>query len=284
MAQLLGGKEISKKIRADVGARIKLLGEAADKPVLAIILATKDESAATYVRIIKKAAEKVGIHADVIDLGETVTHELLMSAVKTLAMDSQTHGIIIQTPVREGIDIDKARSLIPLEKDVDGTNPLSAGRLFSNLQSFAPATARAVIEILKYYDIKIAGKHAVVVGRSRIVGKPVAHMLLALDATTTICHAGTKDLVPYTKTADIIVVATGRIGLISREHIDKSKDTIIIDVGTNFNEKNELVGDVKFSEVESIAKAITPVPGGVGPVTTAILLKNTLDAYLQQTS
>jgi methylenetetrahydrofolate dehydrogenase (NADP+)/methenyltetrahydrofolate cyclohydrolase len=284
MAQLLGGKEISKKIRADVEARIKLLGTAKPKPVLAIVLATKDESASTYVRIIKKAAEKVGITANIIDLGEEVTHELLMGTVKTLAEDINTHGIIIQTPIREGIDIDEARSLIPLEKDVDGTNPLSAGKLFSNLESFAPATALAVIEILKSYGIEIAGKHAVVIGRSRIVGKPVAHLLLNSNATTTVCHIGTKDLAPYTKTADILVVAVGKIGLISKKHIDKDKDTVVIDVGTNFNPKNELVGDVKFKEVEAVARAITPVPGGVGPVTTAILLRNTIDAYYKQMS
>ncbi len=278
MAQILDGKEISKQIRDEVKSKIEALGE---KPVLAIVLATKNESASTYVRIIQKAAEKVGIKANIIDLSENVGHDELMAAVKNLSEDTKTHGIIIQTPTPKDIDIDEARSLIPLEKDIDGANPLSAGKLFSNLESFAPATASAVIEILKYYQIETSGKHAVVVGRSRIVGKPVAHMLLDLNATVTICHSGTPDLTPYAQNADILVVAAGKANLINDKQV--GPNTVVIDVGTNFNDQNELVGDVDFEPVEKAVKAITPVPGGVGPVTTAILLKNTLDAYLGQT-
>lgn len=283
MTKILDGHAISKSIRQEVKSGIEQLGKEKPIPTLAIVLATKNESAGAYVRIIKKAAEKVGIRANVIDLGEEVTHELLMSTVKTLADDVNTHGIIIQTPIREGIDIDEARSLIPLDKDVDGTNPLSAGKLFSNLESFAPATASAVIEILSHYKVGIAGKHAVVIGRSRIVGKPVAHMLLNLNATITICHAGTNDLAPFTKSADIIVVAVGKIGLIDGGHIG-SQNTVIIDVGTNFNNDGELVGDVDYEAVKNKVSAITPVPGGVGPVTTAILLRNTINAYSKQNS
>ena len=280
MALLLDGREISKSIRKTIEDKVGSLGPDKPAPSLAIVLATKNASAASYVRIIKKAAAKLGITASIIDLGEEVTHELLMNTVKTLALDSSTNGIIIQTPVREGIDIDEARSLIPLEKDIDGANPLSAGKLFSKLESFAPATASAVIEILKHYNVELSGKHAVVIGRSRIVGKPVAHMLLDLGATVTICHSGTKDLIPHTTSADVLVVAAGKIDLISDKHV--TAKTVVIDVGTNFNSQQQLVGDVDFASVEKVVKAITPVPGGVGPVTTAILLRNTFEAYLKQ--
>lgn len=280
MAQLLDGREISKSIREEVRQKIDKLPEDAVKPTIGIVLASQDESAVSYVNVIKKAAEKVGISTNILDLSDDVSEEKLIQTVKTLADDKDTHGIIIQTPVPDGVDIDAARSLIPLEKDIDGANPLSAGKLFSSLESFAPATAAAVIELIKNYGIETAGKHAVVVGRSRIVGKPVAHMLLDLSATVTICHSASGDLTPYTQPADILVVAAGKIGLITDGHV--SEKTVVIDVGTNFNQQGKLVGDVDFEPVEKKVKALTPVPGGVGPVTTAILLRNTYLAFSKQ--
>lgn len=280
MVRILDGKELSKKIRDDVARRVESLST---KPVLAIVLATKDESAKAYTGVIIKASEKAGIDAVLHDIGEKAGHDEIMAKVKTLANDKNTHGIIIQTPVSDDFDIDEARSLIPLEKDIDGANPLSAGRLFSGLESFAPATAQAVIEMINSHDIGVSGKNAVIIGRSRIVGKPVAHLLLNMDATVTICHSATKDLPSFTKEADILVVAAGKTGLIGKEHISPDKGVAVIDIGTNFNESGKLVGDVKYDEVERVAGAITPVPGGVGPVTTAILLKNTLEACLNQT-
>lgn len=280
MAQLLDGRELSKSIREDVRRKIEALPESTAKPSIGIILCTQDESAVSYINVIKKAAENVGIEVSVTDLSGDCTQQVLIDTVKKLAHDTNTHGIIIQTPVLDEVDIDAARSLIPLEKDIDGANPLSAGRLFSSLESFAPATAAAVIEIIHKYGIETAGKHAVVIGRSRIVGKPVAHMLLDLNATVTVCHSKSGSLTQYTKSADIVVAAAGKIGLVSKEHV--TEKTVVIDVGTNFDDQGRLVGDINFESVEKTAKAITPVPGGVGPVTTAILLRNTYEAFSRQ--
>lgn len=280
MARILDGKEIARKIRSIVEGEISALQDRT--PKLSIILATEDESAVTYANVIKKAAGNSGINAEIIDFDEEVSQQALKDKLTELAENPEVNGIIIQSPIAKNVDIDELRSLIPLEKDIDGANPLSAGRLFSNLESFAPATAQAIIETLKYYIVPTSGKHAVVIGRSRIVGKPAAHMLLDMDCTVTICHSATKDLSFYTKSADILVVAAGKAGLIGKEHLDPKKKTTVIDVGTNFNEKGEMSGDVIFDEVEPISEAITPVPGGIGPITTAILLKNTLEAYIKQ--
>ena len=171
---------------------------------------------------------------------------------------------------------------MPPEKDIDGANPVSAGKLFSGLEAFAPATAQAVIETLKYYDISVKGKHAVVVGRSLVVGKPVAGLLLDMDATVTICHSKTENMDFYTKSSDILVVAAGKAGLIDKNSVDPAKNTVVIDVGTNFDQDGNMSGDVVFKEVEPISVAITPVPGGIGPITTALLLENTFKAYLNQ--
>jgi methylenetetrahydrofolate dehydrogenase (NADP+)/methenyltetrahydrofolate cyclohydrolase len=278
MAEILDGRKVAKRIRAGLEERLAGLQTG---PRLAIVLATDNESAHSYVRMIRKTAAQSGIEADIIDLGADASQKLLMDKLKTLADDSEVNGIIIQTPVADSLDIDAARAVIPLEKDVDGANPLSAGRLASGLSAFAPATAQAVMEILADYDIPVSGKHAVVIGRSRVIGKPVSQLLLDKDATVTVCHSRTADLASFTKQADILVVAAGRAGLITGEHIDSGKNTTVVDVGTNFV-GSKMVGDVDFDAVSDLAGTITPVPGGVGPVTTAVLLRNTLEAYLEQ--
>lgn len=279
MAKLLDGRKIAKKIRGEVEARVAQLDK---KPSLAIVLATDDESARTYANTIKKTAENTGIDAELVDLGENADQPVLAAKIKDLAENSGVNGIILQTPVADGIDLEEIRSLIPPEKDIDGANPLSAGRLHSGTAAFAPATAQAVTETLGYYEIPLKGKHAVVVGRSKVVGKPAAQLLLDGDATVTICHSKTPDLAFYTKTANILVAAAGKADLIGHEHLDSSKKTVIIDVGTNFTEEGNMVGDVRFDEAEPLAGAITPVPGGIGPVTTSILLRNTLEAFESQ--
>lgn len=281
MAKILDGREVAKKIREDVRSRADQLQK---KPSLAIVLATDDDSAKTYANTIKKTAEETGLSAELIDLGENADQTGLTHLIEKLANDSDINGIILQTPVAEGIDLEEIRSLIPVEKDIDGANPLSTGRLYGGTEAFAPATAQAVIETLKYYDVPVAGKRAVIVGRSKVVGKPAAQLLLDMDATVTVCHSKTSNLAFYTKTADILVAAAGKAGLIGSEHLDPDKKTVVIDVGTNFTEEGKMVGDVTFDEVEPMAGAITPVPGGIGPVTTAILLRNTLEAFESQNS
>lgn len=276
MAKILDGREIAKKIREEVASRA---GGLERKPSIAIVLATSDESAKTYSDAIKKTAEKTGLKAELIDLGEGATQAGLTEKMNGLANDTNVDGIILQTPVANGIELEATRALIPPEKDIDGANPLSAGRLAGGIKAFAPATAQAVVETLEYYDIPVKGRHAVVIGRSAVVGKPVAQLLLGMDATVTICHSATEDLAAFTKSADILVVAAGKAGLVGKELIKPAKNTTIIDVGTNFDGAGRMLGDVKFEEVEPSAAAITPVPGGIGPVTTALLLENTLKAY-----
>ncbi|HEX5796842.1 MAG TPA: bifunctional 5,10-methylenetetrahydrofolate dehydrogenase/5,10-methenyltetrahydrofolate cyclohydrolase [Candidatus Saccharimonadales bacterium] len=280
MPKLLDGKKIAAQIMESVSKTVVSLPS---RPVLAIVLATTNESTLAYVNKIRKTAEKAGIEARLVNLTENTDSGAFLERIKKLAKDTATHGIIIQTPLKHDIDIDGARELIPLAKDIDGASPLSAGRLGGGLDAFAPATAQAVIEILNGYDIDPAGKHAVVVGRSRIIGKPVAGLLVERDATVTVCHSKTENLAFYTESADVLVVAAGKAHLITKQHIDAAKGTVIIDVGTNFV-NDRMVGDVDFIELENVAGAITPVPGGVGPVTVAVLLRNTLDAYLKQHS
>jgi methylenetetrahydrofolate dehydrogenase (NADP+)/methenyltetrahydrofolate cyclohydrolase len=279
MAITLDGRAVAKKIKEEIEASVGLLDT---KPSIAIVLATADESANTYAHTIKKTAEKTGLSADLVDLGKDISQDRLADEINKLAGQSSINGIILQTPVASGIDLEAIRSLIPPEKDIDGANPLSSGLLYSGLEAFAPATAQAVIETLKYYDILVKGRHGVVIGRSKVVGKPAAHLLLDMDATVTICHSATTDLASYTHTADILVAAAGKAGLVSKELINADKNTVVIDVGTNFDEEGNMAGDVAFDDVEPLVKAITPVPGGIGPVTTAVLLKNTLKAYEYQ--
>ncbi|HEX5456558.1 MAG TPA: bifunctional 5,10-methylenetetrahydrofolate dehydrogenase/5,10-methenyltetrahydrofolate cyclohydrolase [Candidatus Saccharimonadales bacterium] len=278
MAEILDGRKVAERIKAGLEERLSGLQTS---PKLAIVLATDNQSTLAYVRMIRKTAEGTGMEADIIDLGPNTDQNAFTDKIKALAEDSEVNGIIIQTPVADGLEIDEARSLIPPGKDVDGANQLSAGRLASGLPAFAPATAQAVMEILENYDIPLSGRHAVVIGRSRVIGKPVSQLLLSKDATVTVCHSRTVDISLFTRQADILVAAAGKTGLVTKEHINPVKNTVVIDVGTNFKD-GKMTGDTDFEGVRDLAGAITPVPGGVGPVTNAILLRNTLEAYLKQ--
>lgn len=262
----LSGKELAASIRADVTARAAL------RPVrLAVVSATDDESSAWYVRSIAKAAAKVGIACDVLD----VAADEIAATLRRLSADDGVHGIILQTPLPDGAALEDLASNIAPGKDVDGANPLSLGRLAAGLPAFAPATAEAVVVLLEHHEIPVSGRHAVVVGRSTVVGKPAAHLLLDRHATVTVCHSRTTDLASVTATGDILVAAVGRAGLITAEHVREG--AVVIDVGTNPTPDGGLVGDVDPSAARR-AGALTPVPGGVGPVTTALLLRHTVDA------
>jgi methylenetetrahydrofolate dehydrogenase (NADP+)/methenyltetrahydrofolate cyclohydrolase len=223
------------------------------------------------VRSIAKAAAAVGIVCDIAAPAPTEIHTLL----NRLGADDDVHGIILQTPLPAGIDIGDLTPAIPPAKDVDGANPASLGRLAAGLPAFPPATADAVLALLDHHDVALSGRHAVVVGRSTVVGKPAAHLLLDRDATVTICHSRTSDLAAITRQADVLVAAVGRPGLITPEHV--SPGTVVIDVGTNPTADGGLVGDVDPAVAETAA-GLTPVPGGVGPVTTALLLQHTVRA------
>lgn len=277
---LLSGKALAGLIRQKAEDQARTLEADGLRPTLAVVVATDDSSTHWYVRSIERAAESAGINCRIVDLGPDTTGPVLASVLKDLSATPSVHGIILQTPLPAGVRTDELVGHIAPEKDIDGANPLSLGRLAVGQPSFAPATARAVVEILDHFDIPVAGKNVVVVGRSAVVGKPLSLLLLQRDAAVTVCHSRSGPLEKYTKTADVVVVAAGRAGLLNGDHI--STDAVVIDVGTNVLADGSLVGDVDDASVRGTAAALTPVPGGVGSVTTSLLLLHTTDAAREQ--
>ncbi|MDT0349505.1 bifunctional 5,10-methylenetetrahydrofolate dehydrogenase/5,10-methenyltetrahydrofolate cyclohydrolase [Pseudonocardia charpentierae] len=274
--QLLEGKKSAAAIREEAAAMVQELRAAGTVPGLALVLATADESAAWYTRAIARAGEKVGIDVRVERLADDASADVVRSALQRLSADDTVHGIILQTPLPPGVDGVEVAIAIAPEKDVDGGNPVSIGRLTAGLPAFAPATAAGVMRILDDHGVELAGRRVVVVGRSLVVGKPAAMLLLARDATVTICHSRTRDLAARTSEAEVLVAAVGRPRMIGAEHVGAG--AVVIDVGTTPDEDGNLVGDVDAEAVTGHAGALTPVPGGVGPVTTALLLLNTVTA------
>ncbi|MER6949322.1 bifunctional 5,10-methylenetetrahydrofolate dehydrogenase/5,10-methenyltetrahydrofolate cyclohydrolase [Nonomuraea sp. NPDC000554] len=268
----LTGRELAASLRAEVAALV----EAGPQPRLAVVVATADEASLWYVRSIAKAAAGVGITCDLVDLGPDAEPERIRQTLARLSADDTVHGVMLQTPLPAGASLQDLAGAIDPAKDVDGANPLSLGRLAAGLPAFAPATAAAVLALLDHYGVELSGARAVVVGRSTVVGKPLAHLLLDRHATVTVCHSRTRDLAAVTSTAEVLVAAVGRAGLIGAEHV--APGAVVIDVGTNPTEDGRLVGDVDFDAVAGRAAALTPVPGGVGPVTTALLLSHTARA------
>lgn len=264
----LSGRELAARIRAETAQSAATLTERGRQPRLAVVTATGDEASAAYVRSLGNAAVKAGIACDVhrADSAGGVT-----AVLARLAGDPGVHGIILQTPLPAGASLTELAAAIPPGKDVDGASPQSLGRLLAGLRAYPPATAEAVLALVDHYQVELAGRRAVVVGRSVVVGKPVAHLLLARNATVTICHSRTPDLAAVTREADVLVAAAGRAGLIGPGHL--SPAATVIDVGTSVTADGKLAGDVDPAAA-AVAGALTPVPGGVGPVTTALLLRN----------
>ncbi|HEY9357102.1 MAG TPA: bifunctional 5,10-methylenetetrahydrofolate dehydrogenase/5,10-methenyltetrahydrofolate cyclohydrolase [Arthrobacter sp.] len=277
---LLSGRNLAKLIQRKAHDEARDLETDGLRPSLAVVVATDDGSTHWYVRSIERAAESAGINCRIVDLGHDATGQLLASVLDDLSAEPSVNGIILQTPLPPGVDADALVGHIAPEKDIDGANPLSLGRLAVGQPSFAPATARAVTEILDHFDIPVAGKNVVVIGRSAVVGKPLSLLLLERDATVTVCHSRSGALENYTRTADVVVVAAGRTGLLNGGHI--SAGAVVIDVGTNVLPDGSLVGDVDEASVRGIAGALTPVPGGVGSVTTSLLLLHTTEAAREQ--
>jgi methylenetetrahydrofolate dehydrogenase (NADP+) / methenyltetrahydrofolate cyclohydrolase len=275
-AQLLDGRASAAAIRAEAEDAARRLRDVGIVPTLALVLATPDESAAWYTRAIVRAGEKVGLDVRVERLADDASTVDVASSLRRLSADPQVHGIIVQTPLPPGVDFVAVAGDIVPEKDVDGANPVSFGRLAAGLPAFAPATAAAVMRLLDDHGVALSGRRAVVVGRSLVVGKPVALLLLARDATVTVCHSRTADLPARTAEADVLVAAVGRPRLLGAAHV--APGAVVIDVGTTPDETGALVGDVDTEAVLDRAAAVTPVPGGVGPVTTALLLHNTVTA------
>lgn len=277
---LLSGRNLAKLIQQKAHDEARNLETEGLRPTLAVVVATDDGSTHWYVRSIERAAESAGINCRIVDLGHDATGQVLASVLKDLSSEPSVNGIILQTPLPPGVDADALVGHIAPEKDIDGANPLSLGRLAVGQPSFAPATARAVTEILDHFHIPVAGRNVVVIGRSAVVGKPLSLLLMERDATVTVCHSRSGALEKYTKTADVVVVAAGRTGLLNGGHI--SSGAVVIDVGTNVLSDGSLVGDVDEASVRGIAGALTPVPGGVGSVTTSLLLLHTTEAAREQ--
>ena len=269
---VLAGRDLAAGIRAAAATRAAELTVAGSQPRLAVVTATGDEASAAYVRSIANAAAKEGIACDVL---RTTTAAGVSATLAQLADDPEVHGVILATPLPDAARLADLARAIPPAKDIDGAGPESLGRLAAGLPAFAPATAEAVLTLLDHYQVELRGRHAVVVGRSVVVGKPVAHLLLDRDATVTICHSRTPDLAAITRQADVLVVAAGRAALIGPDHV--SPGTTVVDVGTNVTDDGRLAGDVDPA-VAAVAAALSPVPGGVGPVTTALLLRHVVEA------
>ncbi|MEO3888716.1 bifunctional 5,10-methylenetetrahydrofolate dehydrogenase/5,10-methenyltetrahydrofolate cyclohydrolase [Nonomuraea sp. B5E05] len=268
----LPGKELAAAIRA----RTQAEAAAGPQPRLAVVVATADEASLWYVRSIAKAAAGVGVACDLVDLGPGATPDQIGETLARLSADANVHAVMVQTPLPEGASAQELAGAIDPRKDVDGANPLSLGRLAAGLPAFPPATAAAVMALLDHHEVGLEGRHAVVVSRSTVVGKPLAHLLLDRNATVTVCHSRTRDLACVTSTAEVLIAAAGRPGLIGAAHV--APGAVVIDVGTNPTEDGGLTGDVASDEVAAVAGALTPVPGGVGPVTTALLLRHTARA------
>jgi methylenetetrahydrofolate dehydrogenase (NADP+)/methenyltetrahydrofolate cyclohydrolase len=271
----LSGKALSEAIRADVAARAAALSAAGAPATLVIISATDDESSAWYVGSLARAAAKVGVGCEIDELGPDATEPAIAAVLRSRSEAPEVSGIILQTPLPAGVDQGRLLAAIDPRKDVDGANPLSLGRLAAKQPAFAPATAAAVLQLLDHHEIELEGADAVVLGRSLVVGLPVALMLTHRSATVTTCHSRTADLPHHTRAADVLVVAIGRAQMVTAEYV--TAGTVVIDVGTNVDTGGNLVGDVDPA-VADVATGLTPVPGGVGPVTTALLLEHTVAA------
>ncbi len=278
MSNLIDGKQIAKEIRAELKKEVDALREKTGKvPGLAVVLVGEDPASATYVRMKGKACEEAGFLSRTHRLSEDTSQRELLDLVKQLNEDDEIHGILVQLPLPDGLDEQEVLYTIDPEKDVDGFHPFNVGRLMTGDPSFVPCTPRGVIELLDRSGVEIKGKRAVVIGRSNIVGKPVALLLLQRHATVTICHSRTQDLPGVVREADIVVAAVGRPEMIKGDWIREG--AVVIDVGVNRVGEKKLVGDVAFDEAKEAASLITPVPGGVGPMTIAMLLQNTLESF-----
>lgn len=276
MGEIIDGKKLAKEIQEKVTSEVAELVKQGKKPGLAVVLVGDNQASRTYVRNKQKRTEEAGMKSVLIELPETVTEEKLLKVVEELNEDNTIHGILVQLPLPKHISEEKVIDAISFDKDVDGFHPVNVGNLFIGKDSFVPCTPAGIIELIKSTGTQIEGKRAVVIGRSNIVGKPVAQLLLNENATVTIAHSRTKDLPQVAKEADILVVATGLAKFVKKEYIKPG--AIVIDVGMDRDENNKLCGDVDFDDVKEQAGFLTPVPGGVGPMTITMLLANTLKA------
>lgn len=277
MATLLKGAEVVSALNESIRSEVAALGSRGVAPTLAILRVGEKPDDLAYERGAVKRAETVGVAVRSIALPETVSQETLLAEIARINADGTIHGCLMLRPLPKHLDDERCRAALLPEKDIDGiTDGSLAGVFTGTKRGFPPCTAQACMEILKHYGIDPAGKRAVVVGRSLVIGKPVAMMLLQQNATVTICHTKTADMPAETKRAEILIVAAGRSGVVGAEYV--SAGQIVLDVGINFDEAGKMAGDVDFAAVEPIVGAITPVPGGVGTVTTSVLMAHVAEA------
>ncbi|SFC41755.1 methylenetetrahydrofolate dehydrogenase (NADP+) / methenyltetrahydrofolate cyclohydrolase [Bacillus sp. OV322] len=275
-AQLINGKEIAQSVRNGISEEVKQLREKGIIPGLAVILVGDNQASRTYVKNKQKACQELGIHSVLIELPDTLTQAELSGKIQELNEDSSIHGILVQLPLPPHIREKEIIETISPEKDADGFHPINIGRMMTGQDAFLPCTPHGIMVMLEHIGYEIEGKHAVIVGRSNIVGKPAGQLFLNKNATVTYCHSKTKNLPFYTRQADILVAAVGIRDTITADHVKEG--VVVIDVGMNRNDEGKLCGDVSFEEVSRKASYITPVPKGVGPMTIAMLLKNTVKA------
>ncbi|KRL01319.1 bifunctional methylenetetrahydrofolate dehydrogenase/methenyltetrahydrofolate cyclohydrolase FolD [Liquorilactobacillus capillatus] len=274
VAKLLDGKKLAMEIRTHLKQRVQELKQKGVTPKLVVILVGNDSASRIYVRNKHRAAQKIGIETKDIELPQEITENELLAYVKKYNEDDSVHGILVQLPLPAQINAEKITHAIAPAKDVDGFHPVNIGHLFMNDPHALPCTPHGIMQFFKKYNISLMGKHAVIVGRSNIVGRPMAAMMLNNDATVTITHSKTKNLSELTRQADILIAAIGQAEFIKKT--DVKPGAVVIDVGMNRNDKGKLVGDVDQKEVAEVASYLTPVPGGVGPMTIAMLMEQTV--------
>ncbi len=275
-AVVIDGKKIAEDVREEVGSRVQALAKQGVIPGLAVVQVGSDPASSVYVRNKRRTCERLGIQSFAHDLDPTISQEELLTLIDQLNADPRVHGILVQLPLPRHVDSDQVIIRIAPEKDVDGFHPMNAGLLATGGDALTPCTPTGVIEMLRRHAIPMEGQQAVVIGRSNIVGKPMAQLLLAENATVTMAHSRTRDLPAVARTADILVVAVGRAEFVKKDWIKPG--AVVVDVGIQRNDEGRLVGDVAFDEVVEIAGHATPVPGGVGPMTIAMLMHNTTTA------
>ncbi len=276
MAQIIDGKRISQEIKDELKEEVAALKAHGIEGSLAVVQVGEDPASSVYVRNKKKACEYIGLHSLSYELPEETTEKELLDLIASLNENDAVNGILVQLPVPKHIDADKVIRAISPEKDVDGFHPMNVGRLVIGEKGFVSCTPAGIIQLLKRSGIEISGKNCVIIGRSNIVGKPMALLMLQENATVTVAHSKTTDLKAVCKTADILIVAIGKKQFITADYIKEG--AVVIDVGIHRGEDKKLFGDVCYEEVEPVASAITPVPGGVGPMTIAMLMSNCVES------
>jgi len=279
-AQLIDGNALSRHLRADVARRVQALQARGVTPGLAVILVGDNPASQVYVRNKVKACEDTGMRSVLETWPATMTEAELLARVAAMNADASIHGILVQLPLPAHIDAQRVIEAIDPAKDVDGFHVASAGALMTGLPGFWPCTPHGCMKMLEHIGYDLRGKHAVVIGRSNIVGKPMAMMLLQANATVTVCHSATRDLASHTRQADVIVAAVGKRNVLTADMVKPG--AVVIDVGMNRNDDGKLCGDVDFNGVKAVAGWITPVPGGVGPMTITMLMVNTLASAERQ--